>query len=69
MKIKTIKICGFRGIPPVEPPDVDIDLSTNSVDPKHLLLFGPNAYGKSSIADALEWFFKENVRGSDYFAE
>jgi len=69
MKIKTIKICGFRGIPPVEPPDVDIDLSTNSGDPKHLLLFGPNAYGKSSIADALEWFFKENVRGSDYFAE
>jgi recombinational DNA repair ATPase RecF len=69
MKIKTIKICGFRGIPPVDPPDVDINLSTNTGDPKHLLLFGPNAYGKSSIADALEWFFKENVRGSDYFAE
>jgi hypothetical protein len=69
MKIKAIRICGFRGIPPVDPPDVNINLSANVGEPQHLLLFGPNAYGKSSIADALEWFFKENVRGSDYFAE
>lgn len=69
MEIKTIKICGFRGIPPVDPPDVNIDLSSSTNDLKNLLLFGPNAYGKSSIADALEWFFKENVRGSDYFSE
>ena len=69
MKIKTIRISGFRGIPPVDPPDVDINLSADFGEPKHLLLFGPNAYGKSSIADALEWFFKENVRGSDYFVE
>jgi recombinational DNA repair ATPase RecF len=69
MKIKTIRIAGFRGVPPVTPPDVDIDLSSPSGVPKNLLLFGPNAYGKSSIADALEWFFKESVRGSTYFEE
>ncbi len=71
MKIKRIQISGFRGVPPVSPPDVDIDLTDSSspTEPKDLLLFGPNAFGKSSIADALEWFFKENVRGSDYFEE
>ena len=66
MKIKRIQISGFRGIPPVSPPDVDINL-VESGEIKDLLLFGPNAYGKSSIADALEWFFKEDVRSSAYF--
>lgn len=69
MKIKHIQISGFRGVPPINPPDVDIDLTDSTNGPKDLLLFGPNAYGKSSIADALEWFFKENVRGSTYFEE
>ncbi len=72
MKIKRIQISGFRGIPPVNSPNnVDIDLTDSSSpnEPKDLLLFGPNAYGKSSIADALEWFFKEDVRGSAYFEE
>lgn len=67
MKISRIEICGFRGIPPVSPPDVDIDLVRGRDEPQDLLVFGPNAFGKSSIADALEWFFKEHVRGSDYF--
>jgi hypothetical protein len=66
MKIKNIKISGFRGIPPGSPPNVDINLAVAD-EIKDFLLFGPNAYGKSSIADALEWFFKENVRCSSYF--
>jgi recombinational DNA repair ATPase RecF len=69
MKIKTIQIAGFRGVPPVSPPDVNIDLTSVSGGLKNLLLFGPNAYGKSSIADALEWFFKESIRCSSYFEE
>lgn len=69
MKIKSIKISGFRGIPPVDPPNVEIDLTSLNGGVKNLLLFGPNAYGKSSIADALEWFFKENVRSNSYFEE
>ena len=68
MKIKDIKISGFRGIPPVSPPDVNINMDEQG-EIKNLLLFGPNAYGKSSIADALEWFFKENVRGGSYFED
>lgn len=69
MQIKSIKISGFRGIPPVDPPNVDISLVSPSGEIKDLLLFGPNAYGKSSIADALEWFFKEKVRGGSYYEE
>lgn len=69
MRIKRIQISGFRGIPPVDPPNVDITLISQSGEVKDLLLFGPNAYGKSSIADALEWFFKEKVRGGTYYEE
>ena len=69
MKIKQIQISGFRGIPPVTPPNVDIKLYDKNGLSQDLLLFGPNAYGKSSIADALEWFFKENVRCNTYFED
>lgn len=69
MRIKRIQISGFRGIPPVDPPNVDITLTSQTGEIKDLLLFGPNAYGKSSIADALEWFFKEKVRGGTYYEE
>jgi hypothetical protein len=69
MQIRSIKISGFRGIPPVDPPNVDINLVSPTGEMKDLLLFGPNAYGKSSIADALEWFFKEKVRGGNYYEE
>ena len=41
MKISRVKICGFRGIPPVSPPDVDIDLVRNADGPQDLLIFGP----------------------------
>ena len=67
MKIKRIRIGGFRGIPLVDPPNVDIDLAPNDDEPEDLLVFGPNAFGKSSIADALERFFKERTRWTEYF--
>lgn len=66
MKIKQVRISGFRGIPPVNPPDVDLKF-TRGQQIQDVIIFGPNAYGKSSIADALEWFFRERVRGSNYF--
>lgn len=73
MKIKAIRINGFRGITPFEyekAPAVNLEL----FDPKdenleNLLIFGPNAFGKSSIADAIEWFFKGKSRGAAYFDE
>lgn len=67
MKIQEIRVSGFRGIPPIDTkPFVSLDLA-GKARPKDLLLFGYNAYGKSSIADALEWFFRERVRGSECF--
>jgi recombinational DNA repair ATPase RecF len=68
MKIKSIRISGFRGIPPIEPPHVDISLLKGN-EPQNVLIFGPNAYGKSSISSALEWFFRENVHCSEYFED
>lgn len=67
MKISALRISGFRGIPPVDPPVVNLTFATKDQEPKDILLFGPNAYGKSSIADALEWFFRETVRGNATF--
>lgn len=69
MKIQAIRICGFRGIPPKRPPNVDILLGDPNAEPGNMVLYGPNAYGKSSIADAIEWFFKERARGAEYFDE
>ena len=59
IKIKKIAIHGFRGIPDLELP----------LDGKSLLLRGENGTGKSSIVDAIEFFFTgkvahlEGVRG------
>ena len=69
MKISAIRINGFRGITPIADgsPAVDICLSAPPCGAKNLLLFGPNAFGKSSIADAIEWFFRGQSRGAVYF--
>jgi recombinational DNA repair ATPase RecF len=47
VKIKTINIHAFRGIP-----DLELQL-----DGKNLLLRGENGTGKSSIVEAIEFFF------------
>ncbi|MGI6377386.1 MAG: hypothetical protein ACOX3S_15545 [Anaerolineae bacterium] len=68
MKIQAIRISGFRGIPPVKSGEPYVSISMqNGVAPKNLVLFGPNAFGKSSIADALEWFFRGHTRAPGYF--
>lgn len=51
-KIKSISINGFRGIRK----QIVIPLSEKSG-----LFYGDNGTGKSSIADAIEWFYKDNV--------
>ena len=48
MKIKNIEINAFRGIPDI----LKLNLQGNS-----LLLYGENGTGKSSIVDAIEFFF------------
>jgi len=52
MKIKSLDIKGFRGV------KRELPLELNS---KSVLLFGDNGAGKSSITDAIEWFYKDSV--------
>ncbi len=54
MKIKRLEISGFRGIRK----NINLDLSPN----KSVLIYGDNGSGKSSIADALEWFYHDKVK-------
>jgi len=46
MKIKKIRICGFRGFNELR----EIDFNE-----KLTIIYGPNSYGKTSISEALEW--------------
>ena len=53
-KLKAIELEGFRGAR--HPLSVDLTSKTRSV-----AVFGDNGSGKSSITDALEWFFTDRV--------
>lgn len=51
-KIKSISITGIRGV------REDLNLSPNN---RSLLIYGDNGTGKSSITDALEWFYNDSI--------
>lgn len=51
MKIKSIKIKAFRGIPDLE----------RDIDGKGLIIHGENGSGKSSIVDAIDFFFTGKI--------
>ncbi|MGH9948363.1 MAG: AAA family ATPase, partial [Pyrinomonadaceae bacterium] len=51
-KIKSINITGIRG--------VKGKLSLN-LEKKSILIFGENGTGKSSLTDALEWFYRDRI--------
>lgn len=51
-KIKSISIAGIRGIR---------DSVTLPLNEKSVLLYGDNGTGKSSISDAVEWFYTDKV--------
>ena len=51
-KIKAINIAGIRGI------REELNLS---LDKKSILIYGDNGTGKSSITDALEWFYNDSI--------
>ncbi|BBO19056.1 conserved hypothetical protein [Candidatus Brocadia pituitae] len=53
MKLKSLEINGFRGIRK----DICIDLDLS----KSILIYGDNGSGKSSIADAFEWFYYDKI--------
>lgn len=52
MKIKNFKIKGLRGIRN----DLFLELNNQSI-----LLYGDNGSGKSSISDAFEWYYKDEI--------
>ena len=54
-KLRKLAIAGFRGIRYT----LSIDFTRNN---DSVLIFGANAKGKSSIGDAFEWFFNEEVK-------
>lgn len=53
IKIKNIEISGIRGIKK----DLNITLDSS----KSILIYGDNGSGKSSITDAIEWFYSDRV--------
>ncbi|WP_428305459.1 AAA family ATPase [Lacipirellula sp.] len=53
-KLKKINLVGFRGVKT----DMSLDLTANT---KSVAIFGDNGTGKSSITDAIEWFFSNKV--------
>ncbi len=52
MKLKKVEIKGFRGI------KNKLELNLNS---KSCLIYGENGSGKSSITDAIEWFYHDKI--------
>ena len=52
-KIKSINISGIRGVK---------NLLTLDFDKKSVLVYGDNGTGKSSITDALEWFYTDGIQ-------
>lgn len=54
MKVKSFEISGFRGIRR----NINLDLSSG----KSVLIYGDNGSGKSSLADAFEWFYYDKVK-------
>lgn len=54
IRVKKIQISGYRGAKY----SVVIDLTTSG---RSIAIFGENAAGKSTITDAIEWFFYDRV--------
>ncbi len=57
LKIKKIKLSGFRGI--LHPQELNLNVGGNK-EPRSLILYGLNSSGKTSFVDGLEWFLSEN---------
>src|SRR3990167_3921241 len=59
LKLKRIKLSGFRGI--LNPQAIDLAVRV-SKEPRSLVLFGLNSSGKTSFVDGLEWFLSEESK-------
>src|SRR3989344_7490447 len=52
LKVKKIKLKGFRGIPIAK----ELDLTEGGKEPRSFVMFGLNSSGKTSFVDGIEWF-------------
>lgn len=59
LKIRKIKLSGFRGILNSQELDLTVQGDKN---PHSFVLFGPNSSGKTSFVDGLEWFLSEDSK-------
>lgn len=57
MKIRSLKICGFRGF--------SDETIFHFNDAKVILLYGPNGHGKTSVFDAIEWGLSGEIHRFD----
>ena len=60
LRIKNIKLKSIRGFPDSDTP-FGIDLLKNNNEPQSIVILGGNATGKSSLYDALEYIFCDEI--------
>jgi hypothetical protein len=60
LRIENIKLQSVRGFPPSQIP-FGIDFSNEKKEPQSMVILGANAFGKSSIYDAIEYSFCQRI--------
>jgi exonuclease SbcC len=63
MKIKTVKITGFRAFEKEE--DSTFDFTTNGEIMNFASIYAPNGFGKTSFYDAVEWGITHKIQRFD----
>ncbi|MCF8459664.1 MAG: hypothetical protein K9G46_02985 [Flavobacteriales bacterium] len=60
LRIENVKLQSVRGFPPSQIP-FGIDFSNDQKEPQSMVILGANAFGKSSIYDAIEYSFCRKI--------
>lgn len=63
LRIENIKLQSVRGFPPSQIP-FGIDFSNGQKEPQSMVILGANAFGKSSIYDAIEYSYCQKIGGA-----
>jgi len=60
LRIENIKLQSIRGLPPSQVP-FGIDFTNGEKEPQSMVIIGANAFGKSSIYDAIEYSYCQKI--------